>query len=340
MNANDKKSLIDNLSFITEQLLTENHPGKLRDAAINLHSLFSGISGVSENSSDPVYSKVTVLPTGKAVSPAGAARCIWDFMRTAKFLRGVHLAIIELQKRFPQEKIEILYAGCGPFATLAVPLMAKFSSEEIGFTLLDIHEISLESAAQIVKTFDLESYIDEYVQADAAEYAQPKSFHLIISETMQKALINETQVSIMKNLSSRLKNKGVFVPQKILIEACLYDPKTEFVTVSAESGSTPQNERLRINLGRIAELNAEKMRDASEKTLAPVSVKIPDRKDKKLRLMLSTTITVFDSITLDEYESSITCPKVLDDIAVGDCEKQLEFAYNSGSKPGFRYHYV
>lgn len=107
-----------------------------------------------------------------------------------------------------------------------------------------------------------------------------------------------------------------------------------------ESLKPPQNDKLRINIALLAEVNTEKMRDTTEKTLAPISVKIPKRKEEKLKLMLSTKITVFDSVRLDEYEFSITCPKLLDEITVGDNEKQLEFTRDSGSNPGFRYQYV
>ena len=105
-----------------------------------------------------------------------------------------------------------------------------------------------------------------------------------------------------------------------------------------ESLKPSQNDKLRINLGLLAEVNTEKMRDTTEKTLAPISVKIPERKAEKLKLMLLAKIKVFDSVRLDEYEFSITCPKILD--AVGDNEKQLAFICDSGSNPGFRYQYV
>ncbi len=337
----DENSRINQLKSITGALLSENHPGKLREAAIDLYALFSGITKISDESSVEVDSSVTFLPNGKAISPKDAARCVLDYARTVKFLRGIYAAIIEAQKRFPGETIEILYAGCGPFATLAAPLATKFAASEIQFTLLDIHQRSLDSAGANFKAFGLATHVREYVQGDAAAYTHPNSPHIIITETMQRALEKEPQAAVTFNLAAQLRKNGIFIPEQILIDACLYDSRSEFTFLPAGADEyaleNAGEERVRFKLGRILNLNAADEYDTFETVcLPPVTRKIPKYADKNLQIMLSTTIKIYDSFVLEEYESAITCPLVLRHFDWTKCRKGVEFTYFFGHEPGFQ----
>src|SRR5215213_3996913 len=166
------------LKQVAEELLLPNESVKLRDAVVRLHSIFSEITGIDTDADNGVDAQSTILPNGKALSPKDAASCTLDFARTSKFLRGAYAALLKVYERFRGEKIEILYAGCGPFATFAVLLATQFSADRVQFTLVDIHCRSLDSAAQIFQACGLRDHVRNYIQADAAVYVPPKSPHI------------------------------------------------------------------------------------------------------------------------------------------------------------------
>jgi hypothetical protein len=263
-------------------------------------------------------------------------------------------AILEARKRFPNVPIEILYAGCGPFAPLAIPLTTQFSSAEIQFILLDVHGRSLEAARRIFQALGKSAFVRDYIQCDAASYKNdaPHAVHVVVVEAMQAALEREPQVAITMNLAPQLCAGGIFLPERITVDCYLCDLTKEFPALSAGADAADSlpagvSSKVRVNLGRVLELTAGGCRNLSassegdehgEISLTPkLRLNVPDDLQGEYDLMLLTAVTVFDSIALDDYESGLTCPRILFDAGKMRRGKFIEFEYHLGDRPGFKY---
>lgn len=329
--------MMDRLRHISDALFLADNPIALDEAALELHSLLSAVSGINNDPADSSYSLNTALTVGEAISPEDAARCLIDSARTSKFLRGIATAVREAQRRFPDRPLEILYAGCGPFATLAIPLTTRFHTDQIQFTLLDMHARSLACAEHVIQAFGLTNYVREYIQGDAASYLHPRPLHMVICEATQKALSKEPQVAIALNLSAQLYPGGIFIPERIAVDAHLCDPREELMNQRAA----------RVRLGSVLELTAEKAiemarmgdnrRGYAGAYLPTVTMELPEEVAEGLKLMLSTTITVYEMISLGEYESGLTHPLWFYDFSGVQGGRRIEFQYRISRNPGFTW---
>ena len=154
---------IEQLKKIAQILLDEQSDyGLLLQTCQDFFDLGEAISGVGEQSVEASQLSDTILPNGKAVSPLTAARCVREFARTSRFVRGLYEALLEAQHRFPGQKIHTLYAGSGPYATLILPLLTILPRDEFRFTLIDIHPLALESARKVIHYFGFDDFIVDY----------------------------------------------------------------------------------------------------------------------------------------------------------------------------------
>lgn len=306
----------------THMLLWSHDYNDLRESVHQLHEIFGGITAIKAAGIDDedIY-----LAQGKAISPVKAAYCLLEFERTRRFLRGIYKAIKQQIAINPGHKIQILYAGCGPYATLLTPLTSVFTSEEVGFTLLDINSHSLEAAMQLYNVLDLMAYINDFVQADATAYQTNPDTDIIISETMLNGLIKEPQVAIMNNLIPQLSPTGIFIPEAITINAALLNA-TEEQNSFFHAGLKPQ----RINVGHV--YNATKPFQLPKAITLPL---VPSATHRSLNLL--TEITVFGDEKLHDYSCSLTLPLKLLHLPANETPKQITFNYQMGAKPGFSF---
>jgi hypothetical protein len=329
----------EELKEITEILLKpEDDYGEMKKATDDLYDLFVEVSGLEENDEDS--RKDYYLPKGKAIGTVWAAMCVKEFMRTKKFVRGVFLGIKCAKEKFPNRKIHILYAGTGPFATLMLPLTTIFSSDEVGFTLLEINPHSIENLKKIIKAFNAMEYVENIVQCDATEYKSDKDkpIHMVVTETMQNGLKKEPQVAITLNLVPQMEKGGILIPENVIIEAGLLDAKRDNDRMLGVEGAYKD---YYYALNQVFELNKEVI--GIEKTnvwcFPEVEIDISSNIDKRYnKLNLFTDIQVFGEEWLTYMQCSLNIPlKVIDVDWINNPIKRVSFQYNINENPGFIY---
>jgi len=285
----------------------------------------------------------TRLSSGLAVSPSMAAMCLNEHLRTQRFFSGLKQAVEVLLKDKPARQVSVLYAGCGPWATLALPLMSVYPASALRFTLLDIHPQSIASAQSLIGNLGFADYINDYVIADASEYriATGELPDIILTETMNVTLRNEPQVAICRNLIGQAP-QAIMIPEQVRIDLVQLAPAKEHSMVSSDyKGEIPLPQRERIHLGEVFTLdkgNITRWQSMDSDSLPAKSIALPEFLDPRLQLNLLTTITTYGDTTLSDYDSSLTLPvklQVGEGVVPGH---PVHFHYRLGAYPGLVAH--
>lgn len=259
------------------------------------------------------------LPGGWAISPVQAALCAREPLRTAAFIQGLAAAIRgRLQHAQP---VSVLYAGCGPFALLALPLMAIFSSAQVQFTVLEVHQDALDQARALIEELGYGKHVAAFVCADAASWriAQDARPDVIVSETMNTALGKEPQVAIMRNLF-------VQAPQAALVPAAI----SVHVGASGRTNADPC-----ADWGKVFEVNADNLlawQDIDSPCLPAANITLPAELGTGARLL--TRIRVHGEIILGDNDCSLNLPLHLPGKPRLHGAETLAFTYRLGSTPG------
>jgi hypothetical protein len=338
------------LELITRQLLaSDSDNSRLRSAATALHMLLADVSGLTEASTDDRERRDIALDSGVAISPLDAARSILDYRRTVKFLRGLDHCITKARQHYPNETLKILYAGCGPFAPFAVTLSTLLSPAEVQFNLLDVNPLSLAICRRLFAKLGLGDHVHKYIEADAGAFRKSAGdeFQLVIVEAMENTLATEPQVNITLNLAPQLAAGGFFIPERIQIVCYLTDPPAEVVLFSRVpvADVLDQARQPRLLLGSVFELSAmsainlDHKSGGQRRSFDAVIVEVPESQPG-LYALLTTEVTVSESIVLREGESGLTQSTLLRDLGPLEPGTRIEFHYEIGPKPGLRYRLV
>lgn len=270
------------------------------------------------------------LPQGVALAPVQAARCASQPWRTAAFVQGAAAALTAARQRCTDRPVRVLYAGCGPFALLALPLMALWPADQACFTLLDVHGETLASARCLVASLGLEAGVSAWIQADASAWrVDPDAMpDIILSETMSAALAHEPQVAIARHLLAQAP-AALLVPACVRINLVLCDP-------AREKGYEATPRRDRIALGEVFRLDAATIEAWADDTgpLPAAMIALPGNIPPRYQARLLTKIDVFAGIMLDDYASSLNLPQPLPGKPVLREGDVLRFSYRLGADPG------
>ncbi len=302
-------------------------------AAEQLYQLF--LTAASMDTEDLQNKTDLFLPHGKAIAPAWAAMCIKDFYRTRQFLRGMILGIQSALQSFPGTPIHVVYAGSGPFATLALPLTSVFSPEQVQFTLVEINPISVAMLHKVVATCRAQAYIRAIVEADATTYRVCSPVHMVVTETMEQALQDEPQVAITQNLAAQMVEGGILIPQRVAIHAGFLNlAKTLEINVPDD---------IRRLTGLVFDLTHATPSANEEGIFPEVIIDFPENVETGFsQFCLFTDIHIFGNIHLGMAESGLTQPKIL--LQTGQHGKfnvrRIGLQYTLRSKPGFKMRII
>jgi len=328
---------LEQLTRITREIIRPTTPLiALIPQAQALRDLFERRAHFRIDHTHDIAAGETRLASGLAISPTLAAMCARELFRTLAFIRGLAEAITDAARS--DGPVRVLYAGCGPYALLAVPLMTVFSREQVTFTLMDIHQECLDSAHALIESHGLTGHLEASICADATRYRTPPN-HLpdvIVSETMAVCLRNEPQVSIARNLLSQAPNARM-VPQSVSIEVALLNGPKELVLMPSDHvGDIPLPKRDRVYLGTVFELDADSIRSwegLAGDRLPAGNVTLPTPLESRYRPHLLTRITAYGQHRLQDYDCSLTLPQHLSD-KHGLCGGEtLQFHYKIGTCP-------
>ena len=175
---------------LTERLLNAaSSLDRLAATVAELGELCADLTGFGRGD-DAADQAESVLPSGRALSPSDAARCLADPLRTARFLRGVDAAIRARRQLMPDQPVQFLYTGTGPFAPLLVPLLPLYDPTALRVTLIDMHKRSAEIVRRLVHRLGLADRVRTVMAADATTYVHPpgRPPGIVIVEAMQRSL--------------------------------------------------------------------------------------------------------------------------------------------------------
>jgi hypothetical protein len=341
------KNIQNQLKRITKTLIDpSDHYPKITEATNDLYQLFLEVSGLETE--DRQNRESIFLSHGKAIGTVWAALCIKEILRTKRFIRGLYRGIKSACQRFPGEPIRILYVGTGPFATLAIPLTTVFTSAEISFTFLEINPGSIRFLEKVIDAFQIKEYVHEIKKVDALEYLMDRNNpnHIVITETMQNALQKEPQVGITMNLVPQMEPKAILIPENIVIEAALLDPRKNMDRITGVNDCGRDCYRI---LGKVFEISKETMasqpsginsQDVSD--FAEVEIEVPAGIPSGYKqLCLFTRIRVFEAEKLDYWQCSLTQPQIIMNLEQSkNMINRIGFQYVIGKSPGFRWRII
>lgn len=294
--------MIVELKRISQEILNSNNT---QDEIATTHELGLFYKNIVNSSNITASStEYTHVSGGVALSPQHAMDCLEDGVRTSRFLKGIYEALKTSTQLDNTKPVTILYAGCGPLATLLLPLLVHFEANQFKITLVDIHEESILSVKKIIEHIGLTNFDLEFKTCDATNYVHHSKIDLLITETMDKGLTNEPQVSISEHLCQYLSPQGILIPKRI----SLYSGRAVFSELPNHKSHL--YEKNTAELIEYTHFLFSINRDSAISDQGFESEVFDYRKnaDSNPDICIYTEIEIFDGIFLDAGDAQITDP--------------------------------
>lgn len=325
-------------TYLLDEYLDPLHEEYIID---RIHELFSELAIVTGFDGSGEWQNDVQASSGMAISVNEAARCLLDYRRTGQFFRGFHRAIRDAQQKYPGETIEVLYAGCGPYAPFLTLVAPLFSPEEVQFSLIEINEESLNIARMLIREMELGDYLRESFHADATllRLPSPGRYHLLFTETMDTALEREPIVSILLNLLPQLRPEVMVVPRNVTVEGMFYREKDLSEGLDGLWKMSNQDEGyplgLLMDLGEALRTYFSLPQPPADRIFHELQLKLPEP-DRRDYLALITTVEVWEGIFLYKNESDITnlLVRKMDDLPPCD---YINFEYALTEEPTLKF---
>jgi len=335
-----------------------------KEVKAQLTELHASLEGIFDYAGvpDDLRKRRFLHQTGVAISPQHALGTIRDVFRVSSFVRALDQAIETLKSRF-DEKLHIIYPACGPLAPLALLLLiyyqstGKYSGDDLHITFIDIQEGAVISLKKLLHVAGLDAYVKDVLLMDAMDYTQRpnENVHLILLEAMQHGFSREGQLALARHFSTMLEPNGLFLPQRVHIQAVLANPQNEFVEqwkdreVTGYESMNIDIKEERILMGTILTVDQALLKKATliqvdkfTSLLECATLEIPELemdRDKKV-LLFCSDVEIFGEEKVREYDSGITHP--LPDLSIcinfiPDDKKEEDLYVKSGDRLQFFY---
>lgn len=306
MKRSDKLQAI---STIIESLLETNDHDKKVSLLEQLSGLLSEMTGENEQEGMQEFGL-----SGLLLPPREAADCLVGTERTLAYWAGV-LEAIKALKAIKSEPIKIIYPGCGPFASLILPLLFGFEDSELDITLIEINAESATQVKKLINTVSTSSLKVQIYRQDALKFETEELYDLMVSECMLASLQHEGQVAITRHLSQFLAKHAVLIPERIEVNLQWGNvvKEAQFVEVNKKLGKGIEPELLRPyrhDLGSLIYLdkNIRTRYPKQSDYLTLKTIEFVANEPDKPNLLYTTRIQVFDNIWLEEYQNGLTYP--------------------------------
>ena len=315
---------LDQLDEISRDLLA---PGDFHDRlapAVTAYArLLFELAGIDASDEQ----QRTHVPTagGQAIGTFWAAACVKEVRRTQRFCRGLLKAVTRKLAENPNRPVHVIYAGTGPFAALALPVMRRFPAGKLQFTLLEVNPKSFEKLQLVIRALKLEGHVRRAERCDATAWRVPEeAVDIVVSETMNQALKKEPQAGIMLNFARQLADSVIFIPESIRVR----------LAWQSRTGSPTEDlvELLNFDRGERARI-LERTPPGGEWAFTPVAWDYRPR--SKGTLVYTTFVRVFEDETLNQNDSSLNLPERVSR-RLPTRKTQLLFQYRSSGAPGFQ----